>query len=52
MPVAILTTEAATAVHERVYGQNQTLAHDLTISNDPATLVHDIAMRLRRRSFQ
>ena len=52
MPVAILTTEAPTAVHERVYGHTQTLAQDLTVSSDPVTLVHDLAMRLRRRSFQ
>ena len=52
MPVAILTNEDPVRVHERVYGRHQTLAKDLVITHDPMSLSHELAMRLRRRSFQ
>ncbi len=52
MPVAVLTSEQPAAVHERLYAQHRPLAEDLVVSNDPAVLVRELAMRLRRRSFQ
>lgn len=51
MPVAILTAEGSTQVHERVHARHPNLAQDMTVSSDPATLVHDLAMRLRRRDL-
>jgi hypothetical protein len=52
MPVAILTSEPKEAVHGRVHAANPTLAQDLVVSADPVALVADLAMRLRRASFQ
>jgi hypothetical protein len=51
IPIAILTSEAPQAVHERIYSWQPEAAEYLVVSGDPAALAHELGLMLRRHSL-
>ena len=51
IPIGILTSEAPSAIHDRVRARHPNLTSMLFVANDPVTLVRHIADELRRREL-
>ena len=52
LPIAVLTDEDPTDIHERIRAVYPHLTAQLLVSHDPQILVHEIADELRRRQLE